>query len=144
MRGMGSRIFFRTFLIYILDIKIGWVVFEKIWFFFSKFVYKFCENFFSSFGVNSSCSGSHLPSQYGSNPSGGTQTMLILLRPLLKKVYGNESPRAKKARMSKSKFKAMMNVFSDIHRIVYLHWVPEGQTVNQHYYLHVLTELCEK
>ena len=33
-------------------------------------------------GVNSSYSGSHLPSQYGSNPSGGTQTMLILLRPL--------------------------------------------------------------
>ena len=35
-------------------------------------------------GVNSSCSGSHLPSQYGLNLSGGTQTMLILLRPLKK------------------------------------------------------------
>ncbi|GFS83246.1 putative mariner transposase [Trichonephila clavipes] len=45
------------------------------------------------------------------------------------------SPRAKKARMSKSKFKAMMIVFFDIHGIVYLHWVPEGQTINQHYYL---------
>ena len=31
-------------------------------------------------GVNSSCSSSHLPSQYGSNPSGGTQTILIFRR----------------------------------------------------------------
>ncbi|GFX58090.1 putative mariner transposase [Trichonephila clavipes] len=45
------------------------------------------------------------------------------------------SPRAKKARMSKSKFKAMMIVFFDIHGIVYLHWVPEGQAINQRYYL---------
>ena len=33
--------------------------------------------------MNLSCNGSHLPSQYGSNPSGGTQTMLNLLRPLV-------------------------------------------------------------
>ncbi|GFT54362.1 protein GVQW3 [Trichonephila clavipes] len=50
----------------------------------------------------------------------------------------------KKARMSKSKFKAMMIVFFDIHRIVYLHWVPEGQTTNQHYYLEVLGNLRER
>ena len=31
-------------------------------------------------GVNLSCNGSHLPSQYGSNPSVGSQPMLILLR----------------------------------------------------------------
>ena len=37
-------------------------------------------------GVNSSYSGSHLPSQYESNPSGGTHTMLILLQPLLQRV----------------------------------------------------------
>ncbi|GFT80842.1 putative mariner transposase [Trichonephila clavipes] len=54
------------------------------------------------------------------------------------------SPRAKKARMSKSQFKAMMIVFFDIHRIVYLHWVPEGQTINQHYYLEVLGNLRER
>ena len=34
-------------------------------------------------GVNSSCSSSHLLWQYGPNPSGGTQTTFILLRPLL-------------------------------------------------------------
>ena len=91
MSGMGSRIFFRTSLVpsitYILPIKIGWVVFEKIWFSdFSKFVYNFCKKFFFELilGVNSSFSGSHLPSQNGSNPSGGTQTMLILLRPFTK------------------------------------------------------------
>ena len=89
MSGMGSRIFLRTFLVpsitYILAIKIGWAVFEKIWFFdFSTFVYNFCKkNFFELIlGVNSSCRSIRLPSQYGSNPSGGTQTMLILLRPL--------------------------------------------------------------
>ncbi|GFU30915.1 putative mariner transposase [Trichonephila clavipes] len=53
------------------------------------------------------------------------------------------SPRAKKARMSQSKFKAMMIVFLDIHGIVYLHWVNEGQTMNQHYYLQVLGNLRE-
>ena len=37
-----------------------------------------------------------------------------------------------------------MIVFFDIHGIVYLHWVPEGQTINQHYYLHVLAELRER
>jgi len=41
------------------------------------------------------------------------------------------SPRQKKARQSKSKFKAMMIVFSDIRGIVHVDWVPESQTVNQ-------------
>ncbi|GFX69366.1 mariner Mos1 transposase [Trichonephila clavipes] len=54
------------------------------------------------------------------------------------------SPRAKKARMSKSKFKAVMIVFYDIYGIVYLHWVPEGQSINQHYYLEVLGNLRER
>jgi len=53
------------------------------------------------------------------------------------------SPRQKKARQSKSKFKAMMIVFSDIQGIVYLDWVLEGQTVNQVYYKEVLTNLHE-
>ena len=46
--------------------------------------------------------------------------------------------------MSKSKFKAMMIVFFDIHGIVYINWVPEGQTVNKTYYLEVLTTLRER
>lgn len=54
------------------------------------------------------------------------------------------SPRQKKARMSKSKFKAMMIVFFDIRGIVYVHWVPEGQTVNQHFYIEVLKALRER
>ena len=88
MSGMGSRILFRTSSVlsitYSLAIKIGWAVFEKIWFFdFFKFAYNFSKKNFLDLilGVNSSCSSSHLPLQYGSYPNGGTQTMLILLRP---------------------------------------------------------------
>ena len=94
INGMGSWIFFRTSLVlsitYILVIKIGWAVFEKIIFFdFSKFVHNFCKkNFFELIlGMNLSCNGGHLSSQYGSNPSGGTQIMLIVLQPLLKLLY---------------------------------------------------------
>ena len=54
------------------------------------------------------------------------------------------SPRKKKARMSKSKFKVMMIVFYDIKGIIYINWVPEGQTVNQVYYKDVLTTLRER
>ncbi|XP_072380520.1 protein GVQW3-like [Diabrotica undecimpunctata] len=53
------------------------------------------------------------------------------------------SPRMKKARMSKSKIKAMLIVFFDIN-IVMTEWVPEGQTVNQTYYLKVLATLREQ
>ena len=54
-----------------------------------------------------------------------------------------QSPRKKKARMSKSKFKEMMIVFFDIRGVIYIHWVPEGQTVNEVYYKNVLTTLRE-
>ncbi|VVC36390.1 Transposase, type 1 [Cinara cedri] len=54
------------------------------------------------------------------------------------------TPRMKKARMFKSKFKAMLVVFFDINGIVMTEWVPEGQTVNQHYYLTVLATLRER
>ena len=54
-----------------------------------------------------------------------------------------QSPR-KEARMSKSKFKAMMIVFFDIRGVIYIDWVPEGQTVNQVYYKNVLTTLRER
>ena len=54
------------------------------------------------------------------------------------------SPRAKKARMSYSKFKAMLIVFFDIQGIVIADWVPSGQTVNQQYYKQVLEKLRER
>ncbi len=47
------------------------------------------------------------------------------------------SLRMKKARMLKSKFKAMLIVFFNIDGIVMTEWVPEGQT----YYLKVLATL---
>jgi len=54
------------------------------------------------------------------------------------------SPRPKKARMSCSKFKAMLIVFFDIQGIAMAKWVPSGQTVNQQYYIEVFTKLCER
>ena len=54
------------------------------------------------------------------------------------------SPRMKKARQSKSKFKAMLIVFFDIKGVILEEWVPEGTTVNQHYYKEVLIKLREK
>ena len=47
----------------------------------------------------------------------------------------------KKARMSKSKFKVMLIVFFDINGIVMTEWVPEGQTVDQTYFLKALGTL---
>ncbi|GFX87156.1 putative mariner transposase [Trichonephila clavipes] len=55
-----------------------------------------------------------------------------------------ESPRIKKAGMSKSKFKAMLIFFSDINGIVMTEWVPESQIVDQTYYLSVLVTLRER
>ena len=82
------EVFFKTPLkpsiTYISAIKISSAIFEEIWFFdFSKSVFNCCKKFFVELilGVNSSCSGSHLPLQYRSNPSGGIQPILILLRP---------------------------------------------------------------
>jgi len=53
------------------------------------------------------------------------------------------SPRPTKARMSHSKFKATLIVFFDIQGIVMAEWVPSGQTVNQQYYIEILTKLRE-
>jgi hypothetical protein len=41
-----------------------------------------------------------------------------------------QDQKKKKARMSHSKFKAMLIVFFDIQGIVKAEWVPSGQTVN--------------
>jgi len=54
------------------------------------------------------------------------------------------SPRPKKARMSRSKFKAMLIVFFDIQGIVMAEWVPSSQMVNQQYYIEVLMKLHER
>ena len=53
------------------------------------------------------------------------------------------STRPKKARMSCSKFKAMLIVFFNIQGIGMAEWVPSGQTVNQQYYIEVLIKLLE-
>jgi hypothetical protein len=50
----------------------------------------------------------------------------------------------KKARMSKSKVKAMMVIFFDIRGVIMIQLIPEGQTVNQKYYLEVLFKLRER
>ena len=66
-------------------------------------------------------------------------TILYLVRVFLSGVSA-----IKKARISKSKFKAILIVFSDINGIVMTEWVTEGQTVNQTYYLSVLATLRER
>jgi histone-lysine N-methyltransferase SETMAR len=53
------------------------------------------------------------------------------------------SPRPKKAQMSKSKIKTMLIVFFDIQGIM-TQQVPPGQTMNQTYYIELLTKLRGK
>ncbi|GFX89523.1 mariner Mos1 transposase [Trichonephila clavipes] len=55
------------------------------------------------------------------------------------------SPRVKKNKNEQVKISSNDDCFFfDIHGIVYLHWVSEGQTINQHYYLEVLGNLRER
>ena len=54
------------------------------------------------------------------------------------------SPRPKKARQSKSTHKLLMIPFFDSTGIIYLHWVPTGQTVNNEYYVEVLREFRKR
>ena len=49
-----------------------------------------------------------------------------------------ESPRPKKAHMSKSKVKVMLITFFNQKSMVHYEFVPEGETVNQHFYQQVL------
>ena len=51
------------------------------------------------------------------------------------------SPRSKKARQSKSIHKFLMIPFFDSTGMIYMHWVPTGQTVNKEYYVEVLKEV---
>jgi hypothetical protein len=50
-------------------------------------------------------------------------------------------PRPKKAQISKSKIKTMLVIFFDIQGIIMTRYVPRGQTVNQMYYIELLTKL---
>ena len=54
------------------------------------------------------------------------------------------SPRRKKARQSKSAHKLLMISFFDRTGMIYMHWVPTGQTVNKEYYAEVLREFRKR
>ena len=54
------------------------------------------------------------------------------------------SPRPKKARPSKSTHKLLMIPFFDCTGMIYMHWVPTGQTVNKEYYVEVLREFRKR
>ena len=53
-------------------------------------------------------------------------------------------PRPKKARQSKSTHKLLMIPFFDSTGLIYIHWVPTGQTVNKEYYVVVLREFSKR
>ena len=50
------------------------------------------------------------------------------------------SPRPKKARQSKSTHKLLIIPLFDSTGMIYMHWVPTGQTINKEYYIGVLRE----
>ena len=54
------------------------------------------------------------------------------------------SPRPKKARQSKSIHKRLMIPFFDSTGVIYIHWVPIGQTVNKEFYTEVLREFRKR
>ena len=54
------------------------------------------------------------------------------------------SPRPKKARQSKSTHKLLMISFFDCTGMIYMHWVPTGQTVNNKYDVEVLREFRKR
>ena len=54
------------------------------------------------------------------------------------------SPRPKKARQFKSTHQLLMIPFFDYTVMIYMHWVPTGQTVNKEYYVEVLREFRKR
>ena len=54
------------------------------------------------------------------------------------------SPRFKKARQRKYTQKLLMDLFFDSTGMIYMHWVPTGQTVNKEYYVEVLREFRKR
>lgn len=71
---------------------------------------------------------------------------------LLKEIYGNEYLSCTQVFVWFKRFQDggedrpvdFPHRFLYIHGVVYLHWVPKGQTNNQHYYREVLARLCER
>ena len=55
-----------------------------------------------------------------------------------------DSPEPKKARQSKSTHKLLIIPFFDSTGMIYMHWVPTGQTVNKEYYVEVLREFRKR
>lgn len=58
--------------------------------------------------------------------------------------HTTEFPRLKKARMSKSRIKAMLIVFFDRRGVIHSEIVPQTQTVNKVFYCEVLKRLHTK
>ena len=54
------------------------------------------------------------------------------------------SPKPKKARQCKSTNKLLMISFFDSTGMIYMHWVPTGQTVNKEYYVEVTREFRKR
>ena len=54
------------------------------------------------------------------------------------------SPGPKKARQSKATYKLLMILFFDSTGMIYMHWVPTGETVNKEYYVEVLREVRKR
>ena len=55
-----------------------------------------------------------------------------------------DSPRPKKARQSKSTHKLLIIPFFDSTGMIYMYWVPTGQTVKKEYYVEVLGEFRKR
>ena len=51
------------------------------------------------------------------------------------------SPRPKKVRVFKSKTKVMLIAFFDVHGVVHGEFLPQGQTISQHFYKNILRYL---
>ena len=75
----------------------------------------------------------------------GDESWIFKYDPLIKrqslKWKSASSPRPKKARLFKSKIKVMLIVFFDVHGIVHLEFLPQGQTINQNVYKDILRRL---
>ena len=55
-----------------------------------------------------------------------------------------DSPRPKEARQSKSTHNLLMILFFDSTGMIYMHWLPTGQTVNKEYYVEFLREFRKR
>jgi len=75
----------------------------------------------------------------------GDETWVYEYDPKTKRQYSQwksaDSPRPKKACQVRSKVKVMLIVFFDMEGNVHYEYVPQGQTVNQQFYLQVLKRL---